>query len=62
MQQADFAPNIQSWQELVAQLQIKVNTVTLANMLSKGSEHRTQAERFNQGLVASNATDDVLAL
>jgi len=60
MQQAGFATNIQSWQELVAQLQIKVNTATLANMLSKGSEHRTQAEQFYQGLVASNATDVVL--
>jgi len=60
MQEAGFVRHLQCWEELVAHLQIKRNTASLASMLSKGADYRTQAERFYQGLVASNATDVVL--
>ena len=60
MQAAGFACRLSSWEDLVARVQIKVNTAKLAGMLSKGPDHRLQAERFYQGLVASNATDVVL--
>ena len=60
MQQAGFVRHLNAWEDLVAHLQIKVNTANLASMLSKGADYRSQTERFYQGLVASNATDVVL--
>jgi pentatricopeptide repeat protein len=60
MQEAGFVRQYRCWEDLVAHLQIKMNTASLASMLSKGADYRMQAERFYQGLVASNATDVVL--
>jgi pentatricopeptide repeat protein len=60
MRQAGYARHVQTWEELVARLLIKVNTATLASMLSKGADHRSQAECFYKSLVASNTTDVVL--
>jgi len=60
MQEAGFARHVQSWEDLVNNLKLKVNTATLASMLSKGDDDRAQAVSFYEGLVASNATDVVL--
>ena len=60
MQEKGFAQHVPCWEDLVTNLKLKVNTATLANMLSKGPDHRPQAQRFYQGLVASNTTDIVL--